>query len=866
MKTAKLFKKATSCSLLLAASMFVAGQAHALQDFFVIAKEYTKTLPGGETVTMWGYALDAGGACFNTTPASARRTSPDCLGPVASSPGPRLTVNLGETDVRIRLTNLLPEATSVVIPGQEMPYSATNNGPTWNDGTVGPRGTDTAKRVRSFGREAAANGGRRNYVWRASRGTAITRPGTFIYHSGTLPQRQVYMGLFGALTKDSAAGEAYPGVAYDNEVVLFYSEIDPSLNDAVVNNNHQTSIHYQARWFLINGEPYDPATNSDIAAGVAGENTLIRFLSAAGETHVPTLQGLHMTIHAEDGIPYAWEDTSAGTSGAAPREQYSAIMPPLKTRDAIVSATRDGRFAVYDGNGYMTNPTDPANVTVGDNLGGMLRFLVFAPGAGSQPPVANPDFAATTEPAAVTIDVLANDADPDTPTLTVAAVTQGANGSVINNTSDVTYTPNAGFFGDDTFTYDATDGSSTSTATVTVTVTRSNIAPTAVDDAATTPQGIAATIDVLANDSDGDTPPDALTITGVTQGANGSVTNSATDVTYTPNAGFTGTDSFTYDISDGFGGSDTATVTMTVSAAANTPPTANADAYSVNEDAILDVAAPGVLSNDTDIDGDGLTAVLVSGPANARPEAGSFVLNGDGSFHYEPAADFFGTDSFTYVANDGNADSAQTTVTITVNSQNDAPIAVADTIYLNQMGTVTIPAPGVLGNDNDVDLIPFNPSQLTAVQDTEPNRGNMIDFNQDGSFTYRFNNGRVNTIATFDYHNNDGFADSNTATVSLVRLLSVTAATCEWDGETGTCNWRIQGRVSGQIPNGTAINAYLGGPTGQLIGTHIETGGTRWTLNVNGSNVIPAPGDVLYVDAVANADAFISDYPIEGGP
>ena len=864
MKTARILVKATSRSLLIAASMLISGQAFALQDFYVIAKQYTKTLPGGETVEMWGYAQDIGGACFSTTPASARRTSPDCTGPVATSPGPRLTVNPGEANVRLRVVNLLPEPTSVVIPGQELPYSAANNGPTWNDGTVGPRGTDLAKRVRSFGREVAANGGRRTYVWRPNRGTDFRGPGTFIYHSGTLPQRQVYMGLYGAITKDAAAGEAYPGVAYDSEVMLFYSEIDPDLNAAVIAGNHQTSIHYHARWFLVNGEPYDLATTSDIGAGAAGENTLIRFLSAAGGTHVPTLQGMHMTIHAEDGIQYAWEDTSANTSGMAPREQYSTMMPPLKTKDAIVTSKRDGRFAVYDGNGYMTNPTDPDDVTVGDSLGGMLRFLAFAPGAGNQSPVANPDFAATTEPASVTIDVLANDTDPDTAALTVAAVTQGANGTVVNNTTDVSYTPNAGYFGDDTFTYDVTDGTSTATGTVTVSVTRSNIAPTALDDAATTPQGIAITIDVLANDSDGDTPPDSLTIASVTQGASGSVANNGSDVTYTPNPGFTGSDSFTYDINDGFGGSASASVSVTVTAAGNTPPTANADAYGVNEDAILDVAAPGVLANDSDIDGDGLTAVLVSGPSNDRP--GTFALNPDGSFHYEPDVNYFGGDSFTYVANDGTDDSAIQTVSIAVNSQNDAPIANPDTIYLNQMGTVTIPAPGVLGNDNDVDLIPFDPAQLTAVQDSNPNRGNMNDFNLDGSFTYTFNNGRVNTIATFDYHNNDGFADSNTVTVTLVRLLSVREATCEWDGETGTCDWRIRGRVSGQIPNGTAINVYLGGPSGQLIGTHIETGGANWTLNVNGSNVIPAPGDVIYVDAVANPDAYISDYPVDGGP
>ena len=83
------------------------------------------------------------------------------------------------------------------------------------------------------------------------------------------------------------------------------------------------------------------------------------------------------------------------------------------------------------------------------------------------------------------------------------------------------------------------------------------------------------------------------------------------------------------------------------------PPTAVADAYSTAEDTTLTVPAPGVLGNDSDADGDPLTAVLASAPAHAA----SFTLNSDGSFDYQPTADYHGPDSFTYRANDGQADS-----------------------------------------------------------------------------------------------------------------------------------------------------------------------------------------------------------------
>jgi adhesin/invasin len=104
-------------------------------------------------------------------------------------------------------------------------------------------------------------------------------------------------------------------------------------------------------------------------------------------------------------------------------------------------------------------------------------------------------------------------------------------------------------------------------------------------------------------------------------------------------------------------------------ATANVAPSAQADAFNVNEDATLTVAAGGVLGNDDDDDGDGLTAQLVLGPGNAQ----SFVLNSNGSFTYTPEADFNGNDSFTYQANDGQANSNIATVTITVNPVNDDP-------------------------------------------------------------------------------------------------------------------------------------------------------------------------------------------------
>lgn len=163
------------------------------------------------------------------------------------------------------------------------------------------------------------------------------------------------------------------------------------------------------------------------------------------------------------------------------------------------------------------------------------------------------------------IDVLANDGDVDLDSLTLDAVTQGTNGTVMLEAGNVSYTPDTGFSGTDSFTYTIIDGNGGSdTATVNVTVTNTNDAPVAVDDTATVLEDSnATTIEVLDNDSDAD--GDTLTITAITQPANGvaSITDS-TNVTYLPDPDFFGTDSFNYTIADGNGNTDIGTVTVDV--------------------------------------------------------------------------------------------------------------------------------------------------------------------------------------------------------------------------------------------------------------------------------------------------------------
>ena len=506
--------------------------------------------------------------------------------------------------------------------------------------------------------------------------------------------------------------------------------------------------------------------------------------------------------------------------------------------DGSFSYMPDPNFAGIDTFSYVAADallnSNPATVTITVN-------------PVNDPPTAVDDTALTVEDSPTTIDVLTNDTDPDGDPLTVFAVSVPSNGTVvINPDRTVTYTPNPNFDGVDSFTYEVDDGQGgRSTGRVDVTVTPVNDPPVAVDDNASTPEDTSVTIEVLLNDSDPD--GDALTITSVSAAPNGTAVINVGTVIYTPNPDFNGADTFTYTISDGQA-SATATVTVGVTPV-NDAPVALDNSYSVNEDSDLNVPAPGVLTNDSDPDGDALTAVLATDVIN-----GTLALAGDGSFTYTPDLNFAGIDTFSYVANDGTDNSNPATVTIdvlaindppilnpdsaitdedrpvtldillndvdpdgdpldvdqcsaplngritinpdktvtytpnpdfngedscnctvidgrggsatalvtfTVTPVNDPPVAVGDNYTVNEDQTLTIPVPGVLGNDTDVDGDSLTAAVLSSVQ-----LGATLVFNPDGSFSYT-PPPNFNGTDSFTYVANDGTADSNNATFTI---------------------------------------------------------------------------------------------------
>ena len=309
-------------------------------------------------------------------------------------------------------------------------------------------------------------------------------------------------------------------------------------------------------------------------------------------------------------------------------------------------------------------------------------------------PVAHGDSATLAEDSVdFPVDVLANDTDADNLTapyntgLTVVSVSDPAHGSATSTPASVAYTPNPNFNGSDSFTYVVCDAAlACDSQTVDVTVTPVPDAPAPVADTATVAEDSAASsVDVLANDVDPDnlSAPfnGGLTVTAAGPAAHGTVAvaGDGLSVSYAPVADFNGSDSFRYTVCDAELTCTVATVSVTVTPV-NDAPVATNDAAATDEDTPLSVPAPGVLGNDSDVDGDTLSAVVVDGPTHSA----TFTLHADGSYDYTPDPDFHGTDTFTYTANDASLNSNPATVTITVNSVNDAPVATDDTATTNE--------------------------------------------------------------------------------------------------------------------------------------------------------------------------------------
>jgi len=555
-------------------------------------------------------------------------------------------------------------------------------------------------------------------------------------------------------------------------------------------------------------DPQTVAMNEDTAMAITltgsdVEGSTLAFSVTGGPSH-GTLDGTGAvrtyTPAANYNGPDAFEFVANdGLVNSAPAEVSLSVAPvndaPVATAQSVVTQQDTAIDITLLGTDVEDDPltftvqTGPSHGT----LSGTGSVLTYTPGAGytgsdSFTFVAQ-DVEAVSAPAAVDITVTETNhqptataqtvttdedaplaivltgSDPDGDELTYAVTTQPLHGVLSGTAPNLTYTPDANYNGTDGFTFVVHDGLVDSApATVDITVEAVNDAPVANAQVVTTAEDAGAAVTLTGSDVEG-----SVLAFSVTSGpSHGTLSGSAPDLTYTPGADYNGADSFTFKVSDGALDSASAAVDITVTAV-NDAPAADPQTVTTNEDTVQLITLTG-----SDVEGGALTFSVTGGPSHG-------TLSGTGANRtYTPAANYNGSDSFTFVVNDGVASSAPAIVSINITPVNDAPVANAQSVTTAQDTATTITLTG---------------------SDAE---GNALIFSVTGGPSHGTLSGTTGAVLTytpatgyggsdsFTFVASDGQADSAPATVSITVTPAAPVLPAAPSGLTATAVSRSQ--------------------------------------------------------------------------
>ena len=369
-------------------------------------------------------------------------------------------------------------------------------------------------------------------------------------------------------------------------------------------------------------------------------------------------------------------------------------------------------------------------------------------------PVAVADRFIVNEDELSTLNLVANDTDVDTDTLTIKSVGKSANGATIaidSGSLTVSYTSAADFSGEDSFTYTIRDPSgATSTATVTVNVDPVNDPP--VSPTITESVGDNTQLVVDFNEHISDVDSSEIAVTEVSTPVYGEFTLAGNTLTYTPfpNIGGTQTETLTYTVSDSAAATDgTLRITVTTENDAPTPVT---DTVTVSEDS--PEISIDVMANDTDPDGDtiSLTTIISS-------DQGATVSVSNGIVKYEPAENFFGTETITYEVSDPGGLKANGRVTVTVTAVNDSPVITTTPVTIAEDTTGgyqfdVVSSGAVTDVDNTSEQLEITSLQINSGAGTVSGVGHVIEYTPRAHFsgtatiTFSVSDGEATTTGT----------------------------------------------------------------------------------------------------------------------
>jgi gliding motility-associated-like protein len=662
---------------------------------------------------------------------------------------------------------------------------------------------------------------------------------------------------------DSFTFRAYDGVLYSNVATVTINVI--AVNDAPVANNQNLTTPEDTPLSIT-------LTASDI------ENNPLTYIVVAGPTN-GTLSGTapnltytpnanyfgpdSFTFYANDGSldsniatisinVTAVNDAPVASDLSVTTPEDTPVLITMVGTDVdntsltytIISSPTNGTLT---GSGASRTYTPAANYNGSDSFtyrvsDGQLQSNIATVSITVTPvndaPVANSQNLTTPEDTPLPITLTGSDVDGDA--ITFSVVTQPQNGVLTGSGANLTYTPNANFNGQDNFTFVANDGAANSaTATIFITVTPVPDVPVANNLSVTTNEDTPVSFTLTGSDPDGDN----ITFIVLTNPANGTLSGTAPNLTYTPSANFNGSDSFTFKVNDGTSDSAPATVSITVNPV-NDAPVAQAQSVNVPEDTptVITMVA-------TDVDGNPLTYIIVTPPQN-----GSLSVVSGNQVTYTPNANYNGPDSFVFKANDGSVDSNNATVSITVTPVNDAPVANAQSITVNEDTSIGIT---LTGSDVDGNTLTFSvvtgPANgtLSCTNCANPTYTPNLNYNGPDSFTFKVNDGTVDSAPatvsiTVTPVNDAPIANSQTVTVPEDTPTAITLTGSDVDGDALTFTVLTNptnGTLSGTAPNLTYTpNANYTGPdsfTFRVNDGSLNSAAATVSINVTPQNDAP---------------------------